>query len=545
MQIADFLNGTNFKGATININALSDTHGHLESVDSAYQTMTKNDTFIKENKGCKNYLIIGGDWFISGGKKGYRTNPDKPLAKFQTEMFNKFINQIKKNFPDLTTLFVPGNHEFDGGAKIFKDAVDELDADVLISNLDFNNKGILKKEIQEGKVIDSKIDSIKDDKDPNLRHYVLNLGVSPVNLEYYNETDGEINLVENSKVCQKDFDPKNYQKTKEVILNKVKDFKQKYPDGTVILECHTGLGFADDCAKEGVFDLIFDGHEHKDEIRTVNDTPIVALSKDFKKIVNAKIIKDDSGKTKSLQIKSYNPLKEDFKTGEIGKFYQKLFQKDFKNIYTIKSNSGLKELNTDSVRHKNSGLANFITDAVLSEIKKRDDTIQIFALNASSIRGGFKISNKPSISPFDVSKSLDGIVPEVADLYVTDVSGEELSYMVLDNFLFNSKDIERNPLIQYSGLIIDKTSMMRDYQNGNSLKDLCKYITLKETGKPVTPDETYRIANPEKYFIKAHNDELKNMINKSKPLGLNVHDLLKEYFENNKEIEFEPDTRLY
>ena len=111
MQINFTQPSINFKGATINIGALSDTHGHIEKADSAFQALMKQRAFEKEDTGKINYLITGGDWFISGDKKGYKSAPDKPLMQFQLYIYNKFVSEIKKRFPKLKTLFIPGNHE--------------------------------------------------------------------------------------------------------------------------------------------------------------------------------------------------------------------------------------------------------------------------------------------------------------------------------------------------------------------------------------------------------------------------------------------------
>ena len=135
MKINSIRNNINFKSATINLNVFSDTHGNLELADRGYQTLVKNekDVFEKEEKGKKNFLIIGGDWFISGGKTGYLTNPNKPLMEFQGEMLNKFIAKIKEKYPLTQCIFVPGNHETDGGVEIFNSAMRNINADVIIS----------------------------------------------------------------------------------------------------------------------------------------------------------------------------------------------------------------------------------------------------------------------------------------------------------------------------------------------------------------------------------------------------------------------------
>ncbi|MCD8024843.1 MAG: metallophosphoesterase [Candidatus Gastranaerophilales bacterium] len=535
---------TNFKGAAININALSDTHGCLNLADKGVQSLLNSkDTFEREEKGKANYLIIGGDWFMSGGKKGFVSAPEKPLMFFQGDMYNKFVGMVKDKFPKTRALFVPGNHEFDGGADIFKEGMDKIDSTVVMSNLDFENSDKLQALIDEGKIVNSAIDFIADDKNPNLKHPVLNLGVVPVNLQYYSKLEG-INLVENTDTPQKFVEPADYEKTMNVIRGQIDDFKKKYPKGVVILTCHTGVGFADNCAKMGNIDLIFDGHEHKDEVREVNGTKIAALSQNFNKIVNAKIKIDDEGNVEDIKLKDIRPLEDDYQKGETGRFYDELFKEDTEKTYTIKSSySQISTLNTKNVRSKNSYLANFVTDTILSEIKEIDESVQIFALNASAIRNGFELSDTPSVSPLDVQNCLSGINCNDAEIYVNEVNGNKLAEMVLDNFLFNEKEKEKNPLTQYSGLEIDKTGMLEGYKNGED--NFCKYIKLTETKETISPDKTYKIANVKKYFIKTNNPSIKMLFDDAKPLNANAWQLFKESFEKNPVKEFTPDTRLY
>lgn len=117
--------------------------------------------------------------------------------------------------------------------------------------------------------------------------------------------------------------------------------------------------------------------------------------------------------------------------------------------------------------------------------------------------------------------------------------------MVLDNFLFNRLDTEKNPLMHYSGLKIDKTGLMAAYERGIVGDELCQYITLTDTNEQIDPNKQYRIANVEKYFIKATNEKIKEFYSSSKPLNINIHDLFKDHFKKHPNIHYTPDIRLY
>lgn len=547
MQLSNFQNFLNFKGATINVNALSDTHGHLELADSAYQTLMENDAFEYEQKGKANYLIAGGDWFISGDKKGFQSNPNQNLAKFQEIIFNKFIGKIKESVPNLEVIFCLGNHDDDGGNKILLDNIRNIDATTVVSNIDKNNPKDFKEVLEEGKLVDSKIDFIDDDKDPNLKHALLNLDICPINFEYYQKDSKNLGLLDNKKIAQKFVTPEDYEKTLEEVIRKIDDFKEKYPNGSIITTVHTGVDFAQNLAQKRQVDLIFNAHEHKEGTKYVNRVPIVELSQNFLDIVNAKIIKDDEGKTSAIEITTMHPKNKKFEAGEIENLRKTIFKEDLKKKYRISINDeSLKSLDIKNVRNSNSHLANLITDSILDEIKQVDDSVQIFALNASSFRGGFELEEgeKGNVSFFELSNCLDGLSSEQANIFVNEISGQKLAYLVLDNFLFNEIDTEKNPLIQYSGLKIDKSALMEASKQGAGFNELCQFITLEETNEPINPNQTYKIANVEKYFIKSKNEKIKDMINDAYPLNLSAREAFENHFKKNNEVIYEPKVRL-
>ena len=545
MKINPFNITPSFKGANISITALSDTHGSLELTDRGYRAIINNDVFEKEEKGKANYLIIGGDWFISGGKTGFMTDPNKPLMKFQAEMLNKFIGKLKETSPSLVTIFTTGNHDLDGGVDLFRETIRDIDADTVISNLDTNRSYKLQDAINEGKIVTEHIKFIPDDKDPDIKHAILNLAIAPVNLQYFIFDHSGLELTEDNNIPQNSMSPAQFQKTKEEIIKKIGSFKEKYPKGKVILTCHTGLSLGDEIAKESKVDLVFDAHEHKDEIRFVNGTMIVCLSQNFKKIANAKMEIDDNGDTKSITLKELRPNESGFQSGELTAFYKQLFSEDLKKTYGIKStDSDIASLSIDGIRNKNNYLANFVTDCIMEEIKEIDPEVRIFALNSSSIRNGFKLGEEKTVTPFEVLNCLNGINHKAGQIVTNKITGRELIYMILDNFRFNKLDPERNTIIHYSGLKIDKTGFMDAYSKGKIGSDLCEFVTLTDTNEQINPDETYKIANAEKYFIKAHDEKIKKMYENSSKLGAGVHKLFRDHFIKHPDITFTPDNRL-
>ena len=525
-----------FKAATVSINALSDTHGELLKANSAIETMRKHkdDFFCREKKGSTNVTAICGDWFMNGGKKGFVSNQSKPLAMFQLGILNEFINQIKGMAGSVSTIFVPGNHEFDGGVELLDNVLSNLDADVVASNLDIEHSKGFSKTIESGKLFSEKVIEAEDDKNPNLKHKILFLGIMPTNMQAYQKNLDGVALTDVNKKHLAKVEKEDYQNTLDICKSKIEAFKKENPNGIVIFMSHAGAGFSDYLAQEAPVNLIFDGHEHKTQIRTVNSTPIIPLSQNFRRIVNAKLSIDDNGNLKEIRTKITDP--SDNKTrGPILKLYRQLFKSDIVKKYSIKSNDkSISALKVDGVREGNSFLANFITDSILSELKKEDKDIDIFALNSSSIRHSLKVSNKKSVSNLDILNVLAGISEDSAKIYTNKVSGNELAYLVYDNLVFSRYNPDKRPIIHYSGLIIDRTSIYKAIDEGKPLSEILQYIKDAKTNKPIEADKTYKIANPEKYFLKSGNDKIKGMINSAEYTGFSVHELFQRHFAENK-----------
>ena len=547
IQSINYSNQT-FKSATININAFSDTHGELVLANNALEDMRnrQQDIFCKEEKGKTNVLAICGDWFMDGGRKGYKTSPNKPLEKFQLDILNEFIAQIKKIAANTTVLFTPGNHEFDGGVPLLDEVLASLNASTIMTNLNLEDSSGFKKSISNNKIINEKILEVEDDKNPNLKHKLLFLGIVPVNLEMYQKNLAGVHLTNNSNKPQAFVKKEDYEETLQLCKNKIAKFKKENPNGVVIAMCHTGVDFADNLAKESSVDIIFDGHEHKDDIRVVNSTPIIPLLQNFQKMVNARINIDDNGFLDSIKLKTFNPTNTKRK-GPLSRYYYALFKDDMKKRFSLRTNNpNITILDTQNIRSQNNYLANFITDSILEELRKQNPQIDIFALNSSAIRHPLKVSDKKSISSFDVMNVLAGIKEEDGQIMLTDVSGLQLTYMVLDNLLFNKDLPQKNPLIHYSGLSINKTRLLEEYENGASLEKLSEFIIDQKTNKPINPTKSYKIANVEKYFNKSQNSVIRNLKHKSNYFGNTVQNLLKKHFENSNDKLFAKcDVRIY
>lgn len=537
-----------FKAARISINALSDTHGELERANSALEPlrMHKDTFFYSGEKGNYNVLAVCGDWFMDGARRGFKCSPDTPLAYFQKEIFNKFISGIKNIAENTAVLFTPGNHEFDGGVPLLDDILSSLNAKILITNLDIKNSYGFKNAKYSSKLTNQFTLTVQDDKNPDLKHKILFLGIAPVNLQFYQKNLNGVNMLDNSLKPQLDVTEEDYKNSLNECIRRIQKFKLQNPRGLAVILCHTGVGFADKIALKAPVDLIFDGHEHKDGLRTSNKTPIVPLYMNFQKIFNAKLELDDDGKLKDIQINDLI-VDDKIKTGMLADLYQRLFEDDIKKIYTLKSSdNNIKTLSIEGVRCGNNHLANFITDSVLEELKKEDESIDFAALNSSAIRHPLALSSRPSVSRMDIMNVLAGIKEDEAQIMTSDLKGADIAYLVLDNILTNLKNPEKNSLIQYSGLIIDRTNILKKMETAGDLKELCSFIKDKKTNEPLIPDKTYKIANTEKYFNKSINTKIRNLKDSSAYTGFSVQELFRRHFETSSgSLTVNFDVRVY
>ena len=125
---------------------------------------------------------------------------------------------------------------------------------------------------------------------------------------------------------------------------------------------------------------------------------------------------------------------------------------------------------------------------------------------------------------------LSGIKEEDGQIMTTEINGKELAYLIMDNVTFNKEEPNKNPLIHYSGLIVDKTQILEAVEKGEPLENYLKFIIDIRTGEPIKADKTYKIANVEKYFNKSENWYIKSLKEKSEFFGTTVQELFKAHF---------------
>ena len=536
-----------FKGANININVVSDTHGNIDKCGKFLGVFDENKKKITTEpiRGNANVFAVCGDWFMAGGTKGYKSGPEKPVGMFQLDVFNKLSSQLKNSVKGLQTIFIPGNHEFDGGDKLLGDIFEKMDAEIIDTNLDFEHSPAFKTVIDQGKLVKSKVIEVEDDKKDGVKHKVLLLGISPVNLAYYTKNTTGTKFIDNKNIPQKQVTPEDYEATTTLCLDEINKFKKENPKGAVILFSHTGVNFAQNLIeRKAKIDFVFDGHEHKNTTDTTMGIPVLSLSKDFDYFANLKLRFDDDG---NLETPKYEKIEVENSNAEpnieMTKFYNELMAEDLKPEYIIHSDTHSGILLEKHIRRGPSELANFITDSILTELQKTNPEAEIFALNASAMRNPLPIGEKNPISNMQILNVLKGITDQEAEIVTTEVNGSTLIDILLDNYLTNRIAPEKNPIIHYSGLIVDRQALLKDYDDGKGAEELKKHVRTQKDKKEIDLTKTYTIANVIKYYNKMQNPELKKLGHISIPTGKNAKRLFEQHLQSGN-CTFKYDKRL-
>ncbi|MDD3237131.1 MAG: metallophosphoesterase [Candidatus Gastranaerophilales bacterium] len=554
-----------FKQADVNILALSDTHGDTKSTIPLYQNIkdSKDDVFIKKSApSTLNLLAVVGDWFMNPTQKGFLTYPKMTTGQYQSVFLNAIIKKTKSFVPDLKVLYTPGNHCLDGGSKVLLENTKNIDMDTIISNSHIENAPDIKNldKSSKNKISESKILEIPDDKDPKKIHKVLALGIIPINIDYLVKEDiSGLGLFGTKNIKDADLKEKDARETCVALKEIVDKFKEKNPDGAVMLMSHAGEPVSKTIARNVQnIDLILNAHDHQDKLSYVkNDdgkiTRIVSLSQNAQKIEGVNIHFDDDNNITVSSKPHYTDFKNIDPKNPIQALYNYLFKKDLSPIFSIKDPLGRSELSIDNVRYENNDLANFCTDAVYSEIKKEHPEVTVFGVGSTAFRKNLPTSTNRPIINMDNIDLMKGIAGELANVMVGSISGQILASYIYENVIDNLSSPSRNALNQFSGIVINKAAIQDLSQNNiniNSKNPKCayQYIQIRnEFGEfePIDPEKNYNVALPKKLFVKSTNKPFHDSIKNFENTNIPVDAYFRQFAENcAKEIDLNLDYRI-
>lgn len=566
-------NNVSFGEARVNILAMSDSHGQIESLPAAFDAIEykKAEIFDAPKVATadkpqmpKNYINLfthAGDWFINPAKKGFIGDPNATAASNQVKLMNTFLDEIKKDVPDLEGYYTLGNHCMDDGDEFAVKELSKADVTTLLTNVNLkNSKSItdLTPEEQE-KFKEQAIIEIPDDKNPNLKHKVLMLGMTTPSVDFY--LPGQVkgldivdrNAKKDVQLTEKDF-TKSYEKLNKIIG----EFKNENPNGAVVLLSHNGNPVANMIVKNVPnIDVIVNGHDHKKENHiatnptTGNQTLITSLYQNNKKFSSIKLHFDDDGKLDTINNKDFytedvlnekkakeatNPIEATKKKiNPVQAQLDKLLGEDFKPSVFVSGPTNIEALSTDGIRNSANLLANFTSDVVKEQYEKHGGEADIVGLQTASIRQTLPVNGWTS--NIKLLNLFCGRTVALGALQKADLKGADITKFVIENYGDNMKNRSRNPLVQYSGMRINKGQFDNLLMSGNAtMKDYANCLEVKDKNgeyQKLDMEKTYKVALPEELFVVPNVKTLMNMKDKFQPTGYNADDLFMEYVKDN------------
>ena len=534
-----------FQAAQVNVVATSDNHGNLLTYPMLAQTIKNNkkDIFIKADEpSTLNILAVAGDWFINPSKKGFITDPKNNNGLLQWRFLNQFrafVQQQAGKGANFDTVFTMGNHDLDAGDKFMYRVMNVNKMKSLVTNVDVENSPDMQRLMaQNENVVKSYVYSIPDDKNPDLEHKVLFMGVTIPSMKFYNP--GLLQDLKFFDDCNKkdaNLTEADLQGTFESVREEVEKFKKENPKGAVILLSHTGNPISKMILKNVPdIDVILNGHDHKNLISMINATNIDSLGKDNEIVKALNLRFDDDGnlekdvntyftKTTSTVDMDKNPLQI---------YANKVLADDLAPLVSLTDIMGNKaELPySEEIRYKNSYLANWLTSAVKRPVRELcHDRNVIVGIQSSIIRGGLKDGS----NNLQIMKIFDGVSEDLSNVKVGSLSGEELTGLIVENIQGNLKAPKRNTIIQWSDIQINRT-LIGNILEGKSRKTLDEAIKVRDEHSnefvPINFDKQYTIAIGEKFLVKNDIEWPKRIRDRFVSLDKTYDELLRSYISS-------------
>ena len=535
-----------FSAATVNILATSDNHGNVHSLPKFIRTVEVNkDEIFKDSKNNStlNIMALGGDWFINPSKKGFITKPQMTNGDIQLGFLRKTIETMRKltgEKGNYHTIFTMGNHDLDGGDKFMYHVIEDSPMKTLITNVDIKKSPGIRNLMEKDncKCRTAVVHEVPDDKNPNLKHKVLFLGVTIPTMGFYNPgLLKKMQFKDNGNQKDANLTAENIQGTIESVKNEVEKFKKENPKGAVVLLSHMGNPLSR-AVKDAVpdIDIILNGHDHKNLTTLEGKTSINSLGQDNKMVKSLNIHFDDDGSIKTTDLNSFYTdltLMDNIENHPMQLFINENFSEDMKPIVTLDDLTG-EETQLDygtEIRYSNSYLANYLTSAIKRSVRRIEPEVFSVGLQSSIIRGGIKKNS----NNLDLMKIFDGVSEDLSNLRIGDVDAEELVGLISENILSNLKSPTRNTIIHWSDIQVNRT-LISEIASGKSDKEYKDAIKVRnnETKKfePIDMNKSYKIVLAEKYLIKDDIEWPKKIRNKFISLNQTYDTMFREYLKN-------------
>lgn len=536
-----------FKAADINILAMADQHGNVTTMPQVEQTirLKAKDLFKAPSaKSTLNVFANAGDFFINPSKQGYLTHPEKTNGDIQAEFLKGLIevtNEVVGENSNFEAVFTPGNHDFDGGDQVLYEKLAKLPMTTIMTNVNRMNSPLLSEYIKENKnMAISKIFTIADDKNPDLKHKVLFIGATIPTMDFYapgllkgtefygNSNKKDANITEDEMV-----------ETINAIEKVVKKFKKDHPKGAVVLMSHMGTNISK-MVKKSIPDIniILNGHDHSDKTKFFDGSrAITSLGEDNRILRSINLHFQDSGELDDeIDFITHSPLAismENIENNRLSKLIENSLQKDLLPlIKRLDKDNEIKELKYGNfIRYSNSHLMNYITSAIHGVLKNeypQHKDLAAVAVQSSGVRGGIK----EGANNLDLMKIFDGVSEDLSGAFIGEVPGKDLLGLIVENVKDNLKKPDRNTLLHWSSIQIDRT-LIAEILSGKSKAEFVDAVKFrnplsKQFDIPIDIFEDYKILLPNKYLVKT-DIEYPNKIRKYfEPLGQTSDQLLRQ-----------------
>lgn len=549
---------TAFKGARVNILATADNHGNIMRLPRLLKTVENNakEIFPKsESESTLNFFAIVGDWFINPSKKGFITHPElsngdlQNLALLKTidsvrlivkKMVEKIPGRHKPVIPE--TLYTMGNHCLDAGTSFILNVMRKNPMKTLVTNVDLDNSPRLTEAMSTNpNIVKSAVFSIPDDKNPELIHKLMFLGVTIPSMDFYNPglCDG-LEFYDNSNKKDANLKEEDIQGTIEAVRAQVERFKAENPKGAVILLSHMG-GRLSEIIRKNVpeIDHILNGHDHKNSQLNVGITSINSLGKDNEMIKALNFEFDDDGNFARGNMTPYfteTTLADGLEKHPFQLFLDSFFEKDLEPLVSLgelKSEAdieaakkkfplyissvlarlGISDKTQVEALMQNENFKELINSLAAKELEE-DDSVEkgltsltygneiryqnSYLMNylTSAIKrvvrekhdsDVFTVALQSSIvrggledeaDNLKVMKVFDGVSEDLSNLRIGAVKGKELVGLIVENILSNLKAPTRNTIIHWSDVQVNR-SMIEAISTGNHDADYSEAIRVR------------------------------------------------------------------
>lgn len=498
-----------FKAAQVNIVAMSDNHGNVQNLPQLVGTIDKNkgDIFKKaDEKSTLNMFAIAGDFFMNPHKKGYMTKPELSNGDIQANFLNKVVNTVKgivKN--NFDTVYSLGNHCYDGGDEFVFNKLKDEPVKTLVTNVDLEKSPLVTSLMKDYKnIVKSQVYEVQDDKNPNLKHDVMFVGVTIPSLK------GKLTKTELYDNCNKkdtQLTENDLQGTFAVLNKEVETFKEKHPKGAVVLLSHMGAPISKMIQKNVPnINVILNGHDHTRDNAEQGGTIINSLGKDNEIVKSVNFRFNDDGDLEDVGYNMYI-TENSAPDKEVKTFLDKNFEEDVKPLVKMHGASELEY--SDKIRYANTELTNFLTSTVAEEARKEIPDLDSVALQSSYVRGGIKEGS----TNLNLLKIFDGIDVESQNLNVGNVKGNQLVDIISKNVKSNLEAPTRNTLIQWSDFQVNRT-MIEQISKGESKNSYADAVKCRnqQTGKfeNIDLNKDYKIILSNKILSKKDFKEVKD-----------------------------------